>query len=573
MASGYGQVSGSNPAEQGKNKMFVVAGSSIILVACVFAVTVSVSRHGADSSSGGGATLQTTSKSIQSICQPTDYKQECESSLVASGADNETDPKKLVQMIFDATIERVREGMNHSSLLQKAAEDPRTQKALEACNELLDYAVDDLRNSVEKFASMEMSRVGEAVDDLRVWLSAAITYQQTCLDGFENTTGDTAESMAKALNSSAALTSNTLAVVDEISSVLNSFQITPINRRLLSSEDEEFPAWVHGPKRRLLALSPEQIEPNVTVAKDGSGQFKTIAEAVAAAPDNSDQVFVIYVKEGVYQEYVQVDRKKMNLAMIGDGATKTKITGNLNFVDGTPTFKTATLGVVGDGFIMRDFGVENSAGAAKHQAVALRVQSDKSVFYRCQMDGYQDTLYAHTKRQFYRECTISGTIDFLFGDSPTIFQNCLLLVRRPLDNQQCICTAQGRKDRREATAIVLHNCTISADESLKAEQGKFLVYLGRPWKEYSRTLFVQSQIDDLIDPAGWMPWLGDFGLNTCFYAEVDNRGPGSDTAKRATWRGVKKIDLGHAQMFTVSHFIQGETWLPATGVPFTPGLL
>lgn len=344
MASGYGQVSGSNPADQGKKKnMFLAAGSSIVLVACVFAVTVTVSRHGAGSSSDA-ATLQTTSKSIQSICQPTDYKEECESSLVASGAGNDTDPKKLVQLIFDATIERVREGMNHSSLLQKAAADPRTQKALEACDELLDYAIDDLRNSVEKFTSMDMSRVGEAVDDLRVWLSAAITYQQTCLDGFENTTGDTAESMANALNSSAALTSNTLAIVDEISSVLTSFQITPLNRRLLSSEDAEFPAWVHGEKRRLLALSPEQIEPNVTVAQDGSGQYKTIAEAITAAPDNSNQIFVIYVKEGVYQEYVQVDRKKTNLVMIGDGATKTKITGNLNFVDGTPTFKTATLG-------------------------------------------------------------------------------------------------------------------------------------------------------------------------------------------------------------------------------------
>lgn len=345
MASGYGQVSGSNPADQGKKKkMFLAAGSSIVLVACVFAVTVSVSRHGGSSGGGDATTVQTSSKSIQSICQPTDYKDECESSLVAGGANNETDPKKLVQLIFDATIERVREGMNQSSLLQKAAADPRTQKALEACDELLDYAVDDLRNSVEKFAGMDISRVGEVVDDLRVWLSAAITYQQTCLDGFENATGDTAESMAQALNSSAALTSNTLAIVDEISSVLTSFQIAPLNRRLLSSEDAEFPSWVHGEKRRLLALSPEQIEPNVTVAQDGSGQFKTISEAVAAAPDNSGQIFVIYVKEGVYKEYVQVDRKKTNVVMIGDGATKTKITGNLNFIDGTPTFKTATLG-------------------------------------------------------------------------------------------------------------------------------------------------------------------------------------------------------------------------------------
>ncbi|KAG6530754.1 hypothetical protein ZIOFF_004512 [Zingiber officinale] len=222
--------------------------------------------------------------------------------------------------------------------------------------------------------------------------------------------------------------------------------------------------------------------------------------------------------------------------------------------------------VVGDGFIAKDLWIENSAGAEKHQAVALRVQSDKSVFYNVRLDGYQDTLYVHTHRQFYRECTITGTIDFIFGDSASIFQNCLILARKPMDNQQNIVTAQGRKDRRSTGGIILHNCTISADPEYYPFRDKLPTFLGRPWKEYSRTFVMQSQLDDLINPKGWLPWLGDFGLDTCFYTEIDNRGPGADKSQRATWRGVKNVDLIHAQKFTVERFIQGKTWLPQTGL-------
>ncbi|KAG0476898.1 hypothetical protein HPP92_013263 [Vanilla planifolia] len=229
---------------------------------------------------------------------------------------------------------------------------------------------------------------------------------------------------------------------------------------------------------------------------------------------------------------------------------------------------------MGEGFMARDMGFENTAGPEKHQAVALLVQGDRSIFYRCQMDGYQDTLYVHTLRQYYRECTISGTIDFIFGDAKVAFQNCLILVRRPLDNQQNIVTAQGRKSRQSATAIIIHNCTITADPSFSSSlHAKNPTYLGRPWKEYSRTFFFQSYLDSLIHPDGWLPWLGDFGLRTCFYSEWENRGPGADKSRRVKWRGVKNITYEHAQRFTVEHFLWGNDWLPKSGVPYIPGLL
>ena len=229
--------------------------------------------------------------------------------------------------------------------------------------------------------------------------------------------------------------------------------------------------------------------------------------------------------------------------------------------------------VIGSNFMAKDMGFENSAGAAKHQAVALRVQSDMSIFYNCQMDGYQDTLYAHAHRQFYRDCVISGTIDFIFGDAAAVFQNCKMVVRRPLDNQFCIVTAQGRVERRESTGLVLHNCTITGDPLYLPVKAKNRAYLGRPWKEYSRTIVLQSRIDDVIAPEGWLPWAGNFALNTCFYTEIGNRGSGANQSRRVKWRGVKKVDPNRAAEYSPGRFLRGDWWIKPTGVPYAPGLL
>ncbi|XP_042403071.1 putative pectinesterase/pectinesterase inhibitor 28 [Zingiber officinale] len=555
-------------------KAAVLVVSAVVLVACVATVgVVTVSnRQAADSSKPQMAELSTSQKNIQQFCQPTDYRQTCETTLSSVAGDN-TDPKDLVELVFNITIDHIKKAFDHSSTIQEAAKDPRTSEALENCRELLDYAIGDLRTSVDRLEDFSMEKIDKFIDDLKVWISATITYQETCLDGFEGADTDAAASMRKALNSSAELTSNVLAIVTSFGDTLEKFELGNLNRKLLAVDAESFPSWVSGGKRRLLQQSPAELKPDVTVAQDGSGDVTTIADALLRVPQNSAKIVVMYIKEGVYNEKVEIGRSYTNLMMVGDGPTKTKITGSLNFIDGVATFKTATVAVVGDGFIAKDLWIENSAGAEKHQAVALRVQSDKSVFYNVRLDGYQDTLYVHTHRQFYRECTITGTIDFIFGDSASIFQNCLILARKPMDNQQNIVTAQGRKDRRSTGGIILHNCTISADPEYYPFRDKLPTFLGRPWKEYSRTFVMQSQLDDLINPKGWLPWLGDFGLDTCFYTEIDNRGPGADKSQRATWRGVKNVDLIHAQKFTVERFIQGKTWLPQTGVPFIAGLL
>lgn len=222
----------------------------------------------------------------------------------------------------------------------------------------------------------------------------------------------------------------------------------------------------------------------------------------------------------------------------------------------------------------QSIGFRNTAGPDKHQAVALRVQSDRAIFVNCRMEGYQDTLYVQTHRQYYRSCYITGTIDFIFGDAVALFQNCMIYVRKPLDNQQTIVTAQGRVNRRETTGIVLHSCRILADDTLEPVKSQFKSYLGRPWKEFSRTIIMETEIGDFIHPDGFMPWQGNFALNTLYYAEYNNKGPGAQTSARVKWPGYKGlIKRDEALKFTVGPFIQGESWLNVETVPVRFGLL
>ncbi|XWS14295.1 hypothetical protein CRYUN_Cryun36dG0110200 [Craigia yunnanensis] len=182
-------------------------------------------------------------------------------------------------------------------------------------------------------------------------------------------------------------------------------------------------------------------------------------------------------------------------------------------------------------------GFQNTAGPEGHQAVAFRVISDRAVFNNCRMDGYHDTLYVQAHRQFYRNCVISGTVDFIFGDSSTIIQNSKLIVGKPMDKQ--------KKYRDSSWA---------------------------PWKEYLRTVIMESTIGDLIQPEGWLEWNGTFALDTLYYAEYANRGPGAATNRRVKRKGYKVItNRNEAVQFTAGPFIQGQTWLAGSGAPFFLG--
>ncbi|XP_022864519.1 probable pectinesterase/pectinesterase inhibitor 36 [Olea europaea var. sylvestris] len=214
-------------------------------------------------------------------------------------------------------------------------------------------------------------------------------------------------------------------------------------------------------------------------------------------------------------------------------------------------------------------GQKNTAGPQKHQAVALMVASDLSVFYRCSFKGYQDTLLVHSLRQFYRDCQIYGTIDFIFGDAATVFQNCDIFLRRPMDHQANMITAQGRDDPNQNTGISIVNSRVAPTSDFHGVKGNFRNYLGRPWKKYSRAVFLNTDLDGFIDQKGWKEWRGDFALSTLYYAEYMNTGIGASTQNRVKWPGFHVLkDHQEANPFTVKNFIQGDSWIPSTGVPF-----
>ncbi|XP_074339733.1 putative pectinesterase/pectinesterase inhibitor 25 [Apium graveolens] len=315
----------------------------------------------------------------------------------------------------------------------------------------------------------------------------------------------------------------------------------------------------------------------VIVSPFGGSNFTSINQAVEFAPFNSkveDGYFIIYAMEGIYEEYITIPKHKKNIMLLGVGINRTIITGNHSVVDGWSTFNSATFIVSGERFVAIDVTFKNTAGPEKHQAVAVRNNADLSTFYRCSFEGYQDTLYVHSLRQFYRECDIYGTVDFIFGNSASVFQKCNIYIRKPMANQKTAITAQGRTDPNQKTGISIHNCTIQAAPDLALDvNGTTKNYLGRPWKQYSRTVFMQSYIGDLITPNGWLEWNGTVGLDTLYYGEYRNYGPGANTSSRVQWPGYGQLNATQAWNFTVFNLTLGDTWLPYTTIPFVEGLL
>ncbi|KAK1568913.1 hypothetical protein Q3G72_030344 [Acer saccharum] len=237
---------------------------------------------------------------------------------------------------------------------------------------------------------------------------------------------------------------------------------------------------------------------DVTVAQDGSGNYSRIMDVISAAPIGRTNRYFIKIKEGNYTEYVAVDQNHTNLTFIGDRVEKTTISGSKGWGrDHISTYETATVAIKGYSFVAMDITFENTAGPENEQAVVLVSDVDSS-FYCCKFVGYQDTLYARHYNQFYRECDIYGTIDFVFGDTSAVFQNCNIYARFPGEGRSNAVTAQGREEFNGRGGTVIQNCTITATEDLHQKRSTIKAYLGRPWKNFSRTVFMQSFLDDVL---------------------------------------------------------------------------
>ncbi|KAB5552448.1 hypothetical protein DKX38_009759 [Salix brachista] len=408
---------------------------------------------------------------------------------------------------------------------------------------------------------------GDLSSDLRTWLSAALVNQDTCIEGLDGSSSILKGLVSGGLNQ---ITSSVQQLLKNVDPRTTSKSSEGGYSGSKSGNKNQFPSWVKHEDRKLLVLNG--VTSDVIVAADGTGNFTKIMDAVTAAPDYSMHRHIIYIKKGVYNEYVDIKKKKWNLMMVGEGMGATIITGNRNFIDGWTTFRSATFAVSGRGFIARDITFENTAGPSKHQAVALRSDSDLSVLFRCEIKGYQDSLYTHTMRQFYRECRVSGTVDFIFGDATAVFQNCQILARKGLPNQKNTITAHGRKDPSQPTGYSIQFCNISADIDLLPYVNSTYTYLGRPWKNFSRTIIMQSHMSNAISPEGWLEWNGNVYLDTLYYGEYINYGPGAGLGRRVKWPGYHLMnDSTQASNFTVANFIEGNLWLPSTGVRYTAG--
>ncbi|KAH9730556.1 Pectinesterase [Citrus sinensis] len=477
-----------------------------------------------------------------SACEGTLYPELCVSTLLSVPDLASKRVPELISVTINRTLSELRASSSNCSSIGQSYPNFNTleKRAINDCLELFHDTIVELKSALNDLSPKKLP--SKHYHDLQTLFSGAMTNQYTCLDGFAYSDGNVRDVIKSSLYNISRHVSNSLVMLKKI----------PGDN--MSSKYEK---------------SVNLTKFDLIVAKDGSGNFTTITEAVEAAPNKSNTRFVIYIKAGAYFENVEVDKKKTMLMFVGDGIGKTVVKANRSVVDGWTTFRSATVAVVGTGFIAKGITVENSAGPSKHQAVALRSGSDLSAFYKCSFVGYQDTLYVHSLRQFYRECDVYGTVDFIFGNAAVVFQICNLYARKPNANQKNIITAQGREDPNQNTGISILNCKVAAASDLIPYQTEFKTYLGRPWKEYSRTVFMLSYLGDLIAPAGWLEWNGTFALSTLFYGEYKNRGPGSNTSARVTWPGYRVINNSAvAAQFTAGPFLQGSEWLNSTGIPF-----
>ncbi|KAI9161936.1 hypothetical protein LWI28_022175 [Acer negundo] len=559
-------------------KLFLALIATLLLVSAVIGIAVGVnSRKNSDKEISAASHVI-----LKTSCGNTKYPDLCYSSIAAvpEAAKKVTSQKDVIELSLNLTTTTVEHNFFKIEKLLKTRDLTKREKiALHDCLETIDETLDELHKAVDDLHEYPNKKtLTQHADDLKTLMSAAMTNQETCLDGFSHEEAD--KKVRKTLLSGQRhvekMCSNVLAMIKNMTDtdIENELMKSSNNRRLKEDHDRDgngWPEWLSAGDRRLLQSS--SVTPNVVVAADGSGNFKTVAAAVAAAPEGSSKRYVIRIKAGVYKENVEVTKKKKNIMFMGEGRSKTIITASRNVVDGSTTFNSATVAVVGEGFLARDITFQNTAGPSKHQAVALRVGADLSAFYQCDMLAYQDTLYVHSNRQFYINCLVAGTVDFIFGNAAAVLQDCDIHARKPNSGQKNMLTAQGRTDANQNTGIVIQKSRIGATSDLQAVKGSFKTYLGRPWKEYSRTVIMQSSITDVIDPVGWHEWDGNFALNTLFYGEYQNTGAGAGTSKRVNWKGFKVItSASEAQGFTPARFIAGSSWLSSTTFPFSLGL-
>lgn len=289
------------------------------------------------------------------------------------------------------------------------------------------------------------------------------------------------------------------------------------------------------------------------VAADGSGDFKTVQQAINAVPDFRKNITVIFIKNGIYKEKLVLAGSKARIKFVGESVEKTILTyDDYNakknvFGEDMGTSGSSSFYIYGDEFSAENITFQNSSGPVG-QAVAVWVAGDKVQFKNCRFLGYQDTLYTYgyKSRQYYKDCYIEGTVDFIFGSSTAVFENCEIFCKK-----SGYITAASTHDSTKY-GYVFMDCRITGNGG----SGSF--YLGRPWRPYAKTVFIRCDMGEFIHPDGWNNWGKESNEKTAYYAEYKNTGAGYIPKKRVSWS--HQLTENEVKEYEIEKIFDG--WLP-----------
>ncbi len=299
------------------------------------------------------------------------------------------------------------------------------------------------------------------------------------------------------------------------------------------------------------AGNPFDNPDTIVVARDGTGQFRTVTDAIEVCRAFMEYHKVIFVKRGTYKEKLIIPQWLSNIEICGEDRDQTVITyddhANINKMG---TFRTYTLKVEGNDITFKNITIENNA-AKLGQAVALHTEGDRLTFLNCRFLGNQDTVYTGMPgtRLYFKDCYIEGTTDFIFGASTAWFEHCSIFCK-----QDSYITAASTP-KEQPFGYVFNRCTITA------ASGVTKVYLGRPWRDYGYTLFMNCELCKEIRPEGWHHWQKE-REQTARYLEYGNRGEGAATTQRVPWsRQLTKKEASEITPEAV--FRMQSRWMPS----------
>jgi pectinesterase len=291
------------------------------------------------------------------------------------------------------------------------------------------------------------------------------------------------------------------------------------------------------------------------VAPDGSGDFITVQSAIDAVPDFRSNETTIFIRKGLYKEKLVLPRSKTNVTFIGEEVTETILTFDdyaskpNRFGEEMGTTGSSSFFVFGNDFTARNITFQNSAGPVG-QAVAIRIDADRAVFENCRFLGFQDTLYTYgsESRQYYRDCYIEGTVDFIFGWSTAVFENCEI---HSLDRPGGYVTAAATPQESGFGYVF-------KDSKFTGAAPERSYYLGRPWRPHAKVVIMNSELGAHIRPEGWHNWNDPAKEATAYYAEFENTGPGFTPADRVAWS--HQLTDEEAAEYTLEAIFEG--WNP-----------